>query len=468
MAFPENFLWGGALAANQCEGAYREDGKGLSTVDVLVCGSYRRLLDVNTELQKDVYYPSHTAIDFYHRYKEDIALFAEMGFRALRISIAWSRIFPDGDEVSPNEKGLEFYDSLFDELLKYGIQPVVTLSHYEMPLNLLKKYGAWESRKLVGFFENYARTVFTRYKDKVKYWLTFNEINTIRLMPYLGGGMLLDREDPAFLQRVYQAAHHQFVASSLAIKACRQIIPDAKIGMMMAGSLAYPRTCRPEDNMKCIEESRRTLFFADVQMRGYYPSYMKRFMRENHIHLHMEEGDEALLAKYTADFLSFSYYMSNVISASPEDPSMVGNFSVGEANPYLEASEWGWQIDAIGLRIYLNQLYDRYQKPLFVVENGLGAADHIVDGRIEDDYRIDYLRKHIQQMSEAIDDGVDLMGYTAWGCIDLVSCSTGEMRKRYGFIYVDRDNQGGGTLNRMKKKSFDWYKEVIRTNGACL
>lgn len=468
MGFPKSFLWGGALAANQCEGAYDEDGKGLSTADVLVCGDYRRLLDVNTELRDGVYYPSHTAIDFYHRYKEDISLFAEMGFKTLRISIAWSRIFPNGDEDKPNEKGLEFYDSLFDELLKYGIQPLVTLSHYEMPLNLLKKYGAWENRKLVGFFENYAKTVFERYKDKVKYWLTFNEINTIRLMPYLGGGMILDREAPDFMQRAYQAAHHQFIASSLAVKACHEIIPDAKIGMMLAGALAYPKTCRPEDNMKCIEEERRTLFFADVQMRGYYPSYMKRFMKEHHIRIQMEEGDEELLRNYTSDFLSFSYYMSSVITASPSDPSMVGNFSTGEANPYLDTSEWGWQIDAVGLRVYLNKLYDRYQKPLFVVENGLGAADRIVDGKIEDDYRIDYLEKHIRQMSEAVEDGVELMGYTAWGCIDLVSCSTGEMKKRYGFIYVDRDNQGNGTLDRKKKKSFDWYKEVIRTNGECL
>lgn len=306
MGFPKDFLWGGALAANQCEGAFDEDGKGLSTVDVLVCGDYRRLLDVNTEIQEGVYYPSHTAIDFYHRYKEDIAMFAEMGFKVLRVSIAWSRIFPNGDEAEANEKGLEFYDSLFDELLKYGIQPVVTLSHYEMPLHLLKKYGAWENRKLIGFFENYAKTVFKRYKDKVKYWITFNEINTIRLMPYLGGGMILDREAPEFMQRAYQAAHHQFVASSLAVKACHEIIPDGKIGMMLAGALVYPKTCRPEDNMKCIEEEHRTLFFADVQMRGYYPSYAKRFMAENNIHLQMEEGDEELLRKYTADYLSFS------------------------------------------------------------------------------------------------------------------------------------------------------------------
>lgn len=468
MGFPKDFLWGGAVSAHQCEGAYNEDGKGLCTADVLVCGDYRRLLEVNTELQEGVYYPSHEAVDFYHRYKEDVAMFAEMGFKAFRTSIAWSRIFPNGDDPEPNEKGLQFYDDLFDELLKYGIEPVVTLSHYELPLNLLKEYGAWENRKLVGFFEKYARTVFERYKGKVKYWMTFNEINTIRLMPYLGGGMILDREDPDFMQRAYQAAHHQFVASSLAVKACHEIIPDAKIGMMLAGALAYPKTCRPEDNMKCLEEGRRTLFFADVQMRGYYPSYMKRFMRENHISIRMEDGDKELLKTYTADYLAFSYYMSSVISASPEDDSMVGNFSVGETNPYLETSEWGWQIDAVGLRVYLNQLYDRYQKPLFVVENGLGAADHITDGKIEDDYRISYLREHIRQMKEAVDDGVELMGYTPWGCIDLVSCSTGEMKKRYGFIYVDKDNDGKGTLKRMKKKSFDWYRKVIETNGECL
>ena len=465
--FPDNFLWGGALSAHQCEGAYNEDGKGLCTADTLIYGDVReRLFNISSEIKEGYNYPSHEAIDFYHRYKGDVKLLAEMGFKSLRTSIAWSRIFPNGDEETPNEKGLQFYDDLFDELLSHNIQPVITLSHYELPLNLLKKYGAWENRKLIKFFETYARTVFERYKDKVKHWMTFNEINVIKVMPYFGGGLLVNRHEPGALQKIYQSAHHQFIASSLAVKACHEIIPDGKIGMMMAGMLSYPKTCNPEDVLKNVEMERNSLFFSDVMMRGYYPSYINRYFEENNINVEMEDGDLELLKKYTTDYLALSYYMSSVTSANPEDNKMTGNFAMGITNPYLDTSEWGWQIDPTGLRIYLNQLYDRYQKPLFIVENGLGANDTVKeDGTIDDDYRIEYLRKHIEAMKEAIKDGVDLMGYTPWGCIDLVSASTGEMKKRYGFIYVDKDNEGNGTLNRYKKKSFDWYKKVIASNG---
>lgn len=465
--FPEDFLWGGALSAHQSEGAYNEDGKGLCTADTLIYGDVReRLFNISPEIREGYNYPSHEAIDFYHRYKDDVKLLAEMGFKALRTSIAWSRIFPNGDDETPNEKGLQFYDDLFDELLSHNIEPVITLSHYELPLNLLKKYGAWENRKLIHFFETYARTVFERYKDKVKYWMTFNEINVIKMMPYFGGGLLVNRHEEGALQKIYQAAHHQFVASSLAVKACHEIIPDSKIGMMMAGMLSYPKTCNPEDVLKNVEMERNSLFFSDVMMRGYYPRYMNRYFEENNIQVQMEEGDLDLLKEYPAEYLAISYYMSSLTSANPEDNKMTGNFSIGITNPYLETSEWDWQIDPTGLRIYLNKLYDRYQKPLFIVENGLGATDIVKeDGSIEDDYRIDYLRKHILAMKEAIQDGVDLMGYTPWGCIDLVSASTGEMRKRYGFVYVDKDNDGNGTLQRMKKKSFYWYKRVIGSNG---
>lgn len=468
--FPESFLWGGAIAAHQCEGAYNEDGKGLCTADTLICGNVMdRLLKISTEMKDGVYYPSHEAIDFYHRYKEDVKLFAEMGFKTLRTSIAWSRIFPNGDDEIPNEKGLEFYDNLFDELLSHNIQPLITLSHYEMPLNLLKKYGGWSNRKLIEFFEKYAKTVFERYKDKVKYWLTFNEINVLKMLPYLGGGMMLSHTDPNYLQEAHQAAHHQFVASSLAVKACHEIVKDGKIGMMMAGGLSYPKTCNPNDVLKNDEMERNSLFFSDVMMRGYYPAYINRYFEQHNIKLQIEDGDLEVLKKYTTDFLAFSYYMSSVVSADPEDNKMVGNFAVGVSNPYLETSEWGWQIDPTGLRIYLNRLYDRYQKPLFIVENGLGAVDEVKeDGTIEDDYRINYLKQHIEAMKEAIKDGVELLGYTSWGCIDLVSCSTGEMKKRYGFIYVDKDNEGNGTLKRSKKKSFHWYKKVIKSNGEIL
>ncbi|WP_315108938.1 glycoside hydrolase family 1 protein [Clostridium intestinale] len=468
--FSKEFLWGGALSAHQCEGAYNEDGKGFCTADTLVSGNVmERLFNISDEIKEGIHYPSHEAIDFYHRYKGDVKLLAEMGFKALRTSIAWSRIFPNGDDETPNEKGLQFYDDLFDELLSYNIEPVITLSHYELPLNLLKKYGAWENRKLIKFFETYARTVFERYKDKVKYWMTFNEINVVKIMPYFAGGMILDRQAPDFLQKVYQAAHHQFVASSLAVKACHEIIPDSKIGMMMAGMLSYPKTCHPEDVLKNVEMERNSLFFSDVMMRGYYPSYSNRYFEENNINIKIEDGDLEIIKNYTTDYLAFSYYMSSVTSSNPEDNKMTGNFAVGISNPYLESSEWGWQIDPTGLRVYLNQLYDRYQKPLFIVENGLGANDTVKeDGTIEDDYRIEYLRKHIEAMKEAIKDGVDLIGYTPWGCIDLVSASTGEMKKRYGFIYVDKDNDGNGTLERSKKKSFDWYRKVIATNGEDL
>lgn len=464
--FPKDFLWGGALSAHQVEGAYNEDGKGLCTADTMIYGDVReRLTNIKPELQEGYYYPSHEASDFYHRYKEDVAMFAEMGFKSLRTSIAWSRIFPNGDDKIPNEKGLQFYDDLFDELLKYDIEPVITLSHYELPLNLLTAYGAWENRKLIGFFEKYAITVFNRYKNKVKYWMTFNEINVITVMPYFGGGLLVNRHDPGAKQRIYQAAHHQFVASSLAVKACKEIIPDAKIGMMLAGMLSYPKTCKPNDVLENLEYQRNSLFFSDVMMRGHYPSYSKKFFSDNNIVIDMEEDDLSIISEYPVDFMALSYYMSSVISAEKED-STTGNFSTGQPNPYLESSEWGWQIDPTGLRIYLNELYDRYQKPLFIVENGLGANDVVnSDGSIDDDYRIDYLKQHILALGEAIEDGVDVMGYTPWGCLDLVSASTGEMKKRYGFIYVDKDNEGSGTLARSKKKSFFWYKDVIKSNG---
>lgn len=467
--FPEDFLWGGAISAHQTEGAYNKDGKGLCTADTLVCGDLReRLFNIQTDIRDGAFYPSHEAIDFYHRYKEDVKLFAEMGFKALRTSIAWSRIFPNGDEETPNEQGLQFYDDLFDELLRHNIQPVITLSHYEMPLHLLNNYGGWINRKLIQFFTRYSETVFMRYKDKVKYWMTFNEINVIKMLPYLGGGMLLKRDDPNFLQQVYQAAHHQFVASSKAVKACHEIIPDAQIGMMLGGVPSYAKTCKPADVLKNMENERRLLFFSDVHMRGEYPSYMQRYFDENQIHIQMEDGDLETIKKYPTDFMAFSYYMTNVISTETKDRKITGNFSDGEANPYLEVSEWGWQIDPVGLRIYLNNLYDRYRKPLFIVENGLGASDTVVNGAIQDDYRIDYLQKHIAAMKEAVKDGVEIMGYTAWGCIDLVSCSTGEMKKRYGLIYVDKDNGGKGTLRRIPKKSFYWYKKVIETNGSDL
>lgn len=472
--FPEGFLWGGAIAANQSEGAYLKDGKGLSSVDLLPSGETRRnimkgYVSSLTPLDGQ-FYPSHEAVDFYHRYKEDIALFAEMGFKALRVSIAWARIFPTGEEETPNEAGLKFYDELFDELLKYNIQPVVTLTHFDVPVHLIEQYGSWRSRKLVSLFEKYAQTVFTRYKNKVKYWMTFNEINMLLHLPFLGAGLTFKEGDN--VQKIqYQAAHHQLVASALAVKACHEIIPGAKIGCMLAAGSFYPYTCDPEDVFKGMVRDRESYFFIDVQSRGEYPGYAKRFFKDHQLTIEMEAGDEEILRNNTVDYIGFSYYSSRTTSTDPEVNKKMtsGNVFASITNPYLDKSEWGWTIDPKGLRITANQLHDRYQKPLFVVENGLGAVDHVSpEGEINDDYRIDYLKRHIAEMAEAIQDGVNIIGYTSWGSIDIVSASSGEMKKRYGYIYVDRDNEGKGTMKRIKKKSFYWYKNVIASNGEHL
>ncbi|MDR1250435.1 MAG: 6-phospho-beta-glucosidase [Treponema sp.] len=477
MGFPKDFLWGGAVAANQCEGAYLEDGKGLSCADV-VHGGKGRMAEMQdaAAVRKIIadpqgFFPSHEAIDFYHHYKEDIALFAEMGFKVFRTSIAWSRIFPNGDDPEPNEKGLAFYDRLFDECLKRGIEPLVTISHYESPLALTTKHNGWVSRELIPLFERYTRVLFERYKGRVKYWLTFNEINATTLFgaPLLGAGAIIDNPAES-KQAAYQAAHNQLVASALAVKACREIIPGAKIGNMIAAMMIYPYSCRPEDVWLKTEKERETFFYSDVQTRGRYPAYMERFFEKQGIGLERGPEDERILREGTVDFISFSYYMSLTASSDSALAGAGGNLFGGVKNPYLESSEWGWQIDPLGLRTLLNNLYDRYQKPLFIVENGLGAKDRVeADGSINDDYRIDYLRDHIKAMKAAVEeDGVELMGYTPWGCIDLVSASTGEMSKRYGFIYVDKDDDGKGSLERSRKKSFFWYKDVIASNGEKL
>ncbi|KTS96506.1 MULTISPECIES: glycoside hydrolase family 1 protein [Pantoea] len=459
--FPDDFLWGGALAANQTEGAYLDDGKGLSTSDVQPQGVFGPVVErvAGDSSIKDV------AIDFYHRYPEDIKLFAEMGFKCLRVSIAWTRIFPNGDDQQPNEAGLAFYDRLFDELTAHGIKPLVTLSHYEMPWALVKQYGGWGSRQTIGFFERYARTVFARYKEKVKLWLTFNEINMSLHAPLTGVGL----PETSNKGEVYQAIHHQLVASALAVKACHDIIPDARIGNMLLGGLVYPLTCKPEDVLEALQENRSWQFFGDVQCRGAYPGYMLRFFRDNGIQIDITDADREALTS-TVDFISFSYYMTGCVTTDEAlNQQARSNILSMVPNPHLASSEWGWQIDPVGLRTLLNVLWDRYQKPLFIVENGLGAKDKPdADGVVQDDYRISYLNDHLVQVREAIDYGVEVMGYTSWGPIDLVSASRAELSKRYGFIYVDRDDNGNGTLARSRKKSFWWYKEVIATSGASL
>ncbi len=460
-AFPKSFLWGGAIAANQVEGAYQEDGKGLSTSDVQPKGVFGDVVErvAGDSALKDV------AIDFYHRYPEDIALFAEMGFSCLRVSIAWTRIFPNGDETTPNEAGLAFYDRLFDEMAKHGITPLVTLSHYEMPWGLVKQYGGWGSRQTIGFFERYARTVFSRYKEKVKRWLTFNEINMSLHAPMTGVGL----PENSSKQAVYQAIHHQLVASALAVKACHDIIPDGKIGNMLLGGLVYPLSCKPDDVFEALQENRSWQFFGDVQCRGAYPGYMLRYFRDRDIHIEITDADREAL-KATIDFISFSYYMTGCVTTDDAlNQQARGNILSMVQNPHLASSEWGWQIDPLGLRTLLNMLWDRWQKPLFIVENGLGAKDRVeADGSINDDYRIAYLNDHLVQVREAIGDGVDVLGYTSWGPIDLVSASKAEIAKRYGFIYVDRDDNGNGTLARSRKKSFYWYRDVIASNGESL
>lgn len=476
--FPKDFLWGGATAANQFEGGYREDGKGLSTSDVMTGGTHTIPRRITPKLEEETYYPSHQAIDFYHRYKEDIALFAEMGFKTFRMSINWTRIFPNGDELEPNEEGLKFYENVFKELRKYNIEPLVTISHYEFPFGLTKKYDGkgWAEREVIDCYLRYCKALFIRYKDLVKYWLTFNEINILSrpFGAFMGGGILFDKnggtpfemkDDP---QIRFQGLHHQFVASAKAVKIGHEINPNFKIGCMIAYEGLYPYTCNPEDVFAAQNaEEVSNYLCSDVQVRGEYPYFTARYFKDNNIKIDIKPGDLEILKEGTVDYYTFSYYMTNCISAHPEDIEKVGgNMTLGLKNPYLKASEWGWQVDPKGLRTVLNKIYARYQIPLMVVENGFGAVDTIEeDGSINDDYRIDYLRDHIKEMKEAIKDGVELIGYTTWGCIDLVSAGTGEMKKRYGFIYVDKNNDGTGSLNRYKKKSFYWYKKLIESNG---
>ena len=474
VGFPEGFLWGGATAANQCEGGWNVDDRGLANVDVIPHGLDRfpAMLGEGTPLECDDghYYPSHEAIDLYHHYKEDIALLAEMGFKVYRMSIAWTRIFPNGDEDEPNETGLAFYENVFRECRAHGIEPLVTITHFDLPIHLIKEYGGWRSRKLIEFYKRLARTLFSRYKGLVRYWLTFNEINMILHLPFMGAGLVFE-EGESREQAKYLAAHNELVASAWATKIAHDIDPDVKVGCMLAAGSYYPYSCNPADVRDAQLRNQENYFFVDVQARGHYPAYaLRRFEREG-IDVGMTAEDEKILAENTVDFVSFSYYSSRCTAAEPPvDAEMAGNAFRGVKNPYLQASQWGWAIDPLGLRITMNDLYDRYQKPLFIVENGLGARDEAEeDGSINDDYRIDYLRAHIEAMRGAIvEDGVELWGYTTWGPIDLVSASTGEMSKRYGFVYVDRDDAGNGTLERRRKKSFCWYKKVIASNGADL
>jgi 6-phospho-beta-glucosidase len=470
----KNFLWGGATAANQCEGGYNEGGRGLANVDVTPHGKDRYPVLAGKmkmlELDDEHYYPALKSIDMYHHFREDIKLFGEMGFKTYRLSIGWTRIFPKGDDLEPNEEGLKFYEELFKECHKYGIEPLVTITHFDCPIHLIKEYGGWRNRKLIEFYQRLVTVLFNRYKGLVKYWLTFNEINMILHAPFIGGGIVFEEGDNE-AQIKFTAAHNQLVASAYATKIAHEIDPNNKVGCMLAAGNYYPYTCHPEDVFKAMNLDRENYFFIDVQSRGEYPKYALKQLEREKIDVGMTEEDKKVLKENTVDFISFSYYSSRTASADPEvNKTTAGNIFASIKNPYLKASEWGWQIDPLGLRITMNMLYDRYQKPLFIVENGLGAKDVLTEnGEVIDDYRIDYLRAHIKSFMDAVElDGIELWGYTPWGCIDLVSAGTGEMSKRYGFIYVDRDDAGNGSLKRSKKKSFTWYKNVISSNGENL
>lgn len=485
MPFRNDFLWGGATAANQFEGGWNEGGKGLSVPDVMSGGTRTSPRHITNGIQPQYHYPSHEAVDFYHRYKEDIALYAEMGFKCFRMSINWARIYPNGDEQTPNQAGLDFYRSVFEECQKYGIEPLVTLSHYELPYYLAKNYGGWTNRKLIGLFLRYCETVFTEYKGLVRYWLTFNEINTLVMGTFgniMGGGILPPGDDVEVgtavktdeswddPQKRYTALHHQLVASAKAVRLAHSIDSSNMVGCMILGRAAYPYTCNPDDVLKAQQVMRKANYYCgDVQVRGAYPSFAKQIWDKDGVRIEITAEDEAALKSGTVDFFTFSYYSSTTATDDPTVPIAAGNMMRGPANPYLQHSQWGWSIDPKGMRYYLNEIYDRYQLPVMIVENGLGAEDVVeTDGSIHDPYRIDYLREHIREMAGAVEDGVDLMGYTVWGCTDLVSASTGEMAKRYGLVYVNKGDNGEGDLNRIRKDSFYWYKKVIDTNGADL
>ena len=476
MPFKKDFLWGGATAANQCEGAYLEAGKGLSVSDILTLGSHKEPRKIALDMDDTYCYPAKKAIDFYHHYKEDIALFAEMGFNVYRFSIAWTRIFPNGDDEIPNEEGLKFYDRVFEELKKYNIEPLVTISHNEMPLNILKKYHGWPNKKVINLYVKYCEVLFNRYKNDVTYWLPFNEINNLMLplSNIIHGGIYLEgtqdfnnqKDDPNLR---FNALNNVLIASAKAVKLGKEINPNFKFGSMICHITLYPRTCHPDDIFLVHQNDLvRNCMCSDVMLKGEYPFYAWNFFEKNHIHINLNDEEKRILKEGTCDFYSFSYYQSICESCQSFDEKTSGNIMGGVRNPYLKLTEWDWPIDPVGLRYTLNKVYDRYRVPVFISENGLGAVDHLENGKVHDPYRIAYLRDHIQEMEKAVEDGVDMFGYTPWGCIDLVSVSTGEMKKRYGFIYVDVDDFGNGSYKRYQKDSFYWYKKVIASNGENL
>ncbi|MEG0526360.1 MAG: 6-phospho-beta-glucosidase [Longicatena sp.] len=476
MIMKENFLWGGALAAHQVEGAYQEQGKGLSIADVMTAGSHAVPRKITKGVLEGEYYPNHDGIDFYHHFQEDIDLFAEMGFKCLRTSIAWTRIFPNGDEDIANEAGLAFYDKMFDYMLSKGIEPVITLSHFEMPYHLVEAYGGWRNRKCIDFFYKFATVCLERYHKQVTYWMTFNEINNQTLIEnpiyaFTNSGILYEADENRE-EIMYQAVHYQFVASAKVVAYAKAMNKNLQMGCMVASLPYYPYSCNPKDIVKAQKCNQHQMFFTDVFVRGTYPNHVLKQWDKKGYSLDVLEEDLEIIKRGVVDYIGFSYYLSSTVSAD-ENMSRSGSGNAAGTdtveNPYLSTSAWGWSIDPVGMRYYLNDLYDRYQVPLFIVENGFGAVDTIEDNKIHDTYRIEYLRAHIIEMIKAIEeDGVDVIGYTVWGCIDPISFTTGEMKKRYGMIYVDRDDLGNGSLKRLRKDSFYWYQGVIESNGKTL
>lgn len=467
----DKFLWGGAVAAHQLEGGWNIDGRGISICDVMTGGNVKEARRITDGVIEGENYPNHEGIDFYHTYEQDLDLFQEMGFRCFRTSISWSRIFPNGDELLPNEKGLEFYDRLFDAMIARGIEPVVTISHFEMPYYLVKNYGGFRNRKTIDFFLRFCETIFKRYHKKVKYWMLFNEINnqtdtTRDIYAFTNSGILFSEDDKRE-EVMYQAVHYELVAGAKAVQIAKKINPEMKIGCMVAWVPIYPFSCNPDDQISAMKEMHDRFLFTDVYVRGHYPSYIKKYWEQNRISLDITADDLEIIKQGTVDYIGFSYYMSSVSKSGSTGDQGERGFDSSVKNPYLKDSDWGWPIDPEGLRYSLNQLYERYEIPLFVVENGFGAYDQCDEnGYVEDDYRIEFLKQHIKELKKAILlDGVDVIGYTVWGCIDVISFGTGEMEKRYGMIYVDKDNQGNGSGKRSRKKSFFWYKNLIETNG---
>lgn len=483
--YDNNFLWGGAIACSQADGGFREGGKGISTQDLRYLNPEWSPEEIEEKHHKNPfsfkeyetalrdmgseYYPLRRGIDFYHNYKEDLALMADLGLKIFRTSICWSRIFPNGDESIPNEEGIQYYADLFSECKRHGMKIFATMIHYDIPVNLLIKYNGWKNRKIIGFFEKYVTVLFERFGDYVDYWLPFNEINAAKFSPW-DGVCLIPGNEENMNQEIFQCLHHQFLCSARAVQIGRKMVPGKPIGAMIARFTTYPATCKPEDNIQAIQDDQYSnWFYLDVMVKGFYPEYIDRYFEELNVRIQFEEGDEELLKAGTVGFVSFSYYFSQVSTNVEGWEKTAGNLIIGNKNPYLEASEWGWQIDPVGLRFTLNQIYDRYHLPVIIAENGLGAYDALTeDGKVHDEYRISYLREHLKQMKEAIIDGVDLIAYTMWGIIDIVSCGPLTMDKRYGVIYVDLDNGGKGSGKRYRKDSFYWYQKTIKSNGEDL